>query len=166
MPRTFELQNMPPAHTNLLQAATVVMAIALVTRAAVVRPGASYAARAERGNKPHMRLVGPAQMAASLRSRTFRATSSLARHVHAAAGAEEYLGAEGDFSDLRFTRFANWLVPGSVMLGRYPYVEPGRCQSTAVGDEQVSSCQEGRVRFGRVVSTDGHTSSLKWSYLL
>jgi hypothetical protein len=53
-------------------------------------------------------------------------------------GSAKYPGEDGDFSALRFTRFANWLVPGSVMLGRYPYVEPGpRCRTTAQGDLQV-----------------------------
>lgn len=24
--------------------------------------------------------------------------------------------------------FANWIIPGKVLLGRYPYVEPSRCR--------------------------------------
>ncbi|EFN52274.1 hypothetical protein CHLNCDRAFT_58960 [Chlorella variabilis] len=36
-----------------------------------------------------------------------------------------------------FADFANWLVPGRVMLGRYPFVEPSRCRSRDVGEEQL-----------------------------
>jgi hypothetical protein len=28
----------------------------------------------------------------------------------------------------RFYSYANWLVPGKVMLGRYPFIEPNRCR--------------------------------------
>ncbi len=27
-----------------------------------------------------------------------------------------------------FSQFANWIIPGKVLLGRYPYVEPSRCR--------------------------------------
>ena len=27
-----------------------------------------------------------------------------------------------------FSSFANWIIPGKVLLGRYPYVEPSRCR--------------------------------------
>lgn len=36
-----------------------------------------------------------------------------------------------------FADFANWLIPGRVMLGRYPFVEPSRCRSRDVGEEQL-----------------------------
>lgn len=36
-----------------------------------------------------------------------------------------------------FTDFANWLIPGRLMLGRYPFVEPSRCRSRDVGEEQL-----------------------------
>ncbi|GAX75232.1 hypothetical protein CEUSTIGMA_g2677.t1 [Chlamydomonas eustigma] len=37
-----------------------------------------------------------------------------------------------------FKPYANWLVPGHVMLGRYPFVEPSRCLSRKQGEEQLS----------------------------
>lgn len=37
-----------------------------------------------------------------------------------------------------FSSFANWLIPGALMLGRYPYVEPSRCTSRKQGDDQLS----------------------------
>ena len=36
--------------------------------------------------------------------------------------------AEGFEEAHRFSAFANWIIPGHVMLGRYPYVEPSRCR--------------------------------------
>ena len=36
--------------------------------------------------------------------------------------------AEGYQQAHRFSTFANWIIPGHVMLGRYPYVEPSRCR--------------------------------------
>jgi hypothetical protein len=36
-----------------------------------------------------------------------------------------------------FADFSNWLIPGRVMLGRYPFVEPSRCRSRDVGEEQL-----------------------------
>lgn len=36
-----------------------------------------------------------------------------------------------------FTEYANWLVPGALMTGRYPFVEPSRCTSRNVGEEQL-----------------------------
>ena len=41
---------------------------------------------------------------------------------------QQHLPAEG-FEELhRFSSYANWVIPGHVMLGRYPYVEPSRCR--------------------------------------
>ncbi len=37
-----------------------------------------------------------------------------------------------DFSD-----FANWVVPGMVMAGRYPHCEPSRCSSRDRAELQV-----------------------------
>lgn len=45
--------------------------------------------------------------------------------------------ADGYESACAFTDFANWLIPGRVMLGRYPFVEPSRCRSREVGEEQL-----------------------------
>jgi hypothetical protein len=36
-----------------------------------------------------------------------------------------------------FTDFANWLVPGRLLVGRYPYVEPSRCKSYEEGEEKL-----------------------------
>mmetsp|Transcript_18848 Transcript_18848/g.52798 ORF Transcript_18848/g.52798 Transcript_18848/m.52798 type:complete len:321 (-) Transcript_18848:255-1217(-) len=36
-----------------------------------------------------------------------------------------------------FSSYANWLVPGSVMLGRYPYVEPSRLTDVEQGEAQL-----------------------------
>ena len=36
--------------------------------------------------------------------------------------------AEGFEEAHRFSSYANWIIPGHVMLGRYPYVEPSRCR--------------------------------------
>ncbi|KAL4423893.1 hypothetical protein ABPG75_001194 [Micractinium tetrahymenae] len=44
---------------------------------------------------------------------------------------------DGYESACAFTDFANWLIPGRVMLGRYPFVEPSRCRSRDVGEEQL-----------------------------
>lgn len=38
-----------------------------------------------------------------------------------------------------FASYANWIVPGRIMLGRYPYVEPSRCQHREQGEEQLSA---------------------------
>lgn len=47
------------------------------------------------------------------------------------------LPAEDYEANCAFTDFANWLIPGRVMLGRYPFVEPSRCRSRDVGEEQL-----------------------------
>ncbi|KAG1669302.1 hypothetical protein FOA52_014863 [Chlamydomonas sp. UWO 241] len=38
-----------------------------------------------------------------------------------------------------FAPFANWLVPGRVMLGRYPHVEKSRCASEEQGRAQLKA---------------------------
>jgi hypothetical protein len=38
-----------------------------------------------------------------------------------------------------FATYANWIVPGRIMLGRYPYVEPSRCSSRELGEEQLTA---------------------------
>ena len=35
--------------------------------------------------------------------------------------------AESYQDKVTFTPYANWLIPGHLMVGRYPYVEPSRC---------------------------------------
>lgn len=36
-----------------------------------------------------------------------------------------------------FAPYANWLLPGSLMLGRYPFVEPSRCLTREQGEQQL-----------------------------
>lgn len=38
-----------------------------------------------------------------------------------------------------FSDFANWLVPGSLAVGRYPYVEPSRCKSYEEGEAKLEA---------------------------
>jgi hypothetical protein len=44
-----------------------------------------------------------------------------------------------------FSSFANWLVPGRIMLGRYPYVEPSRCTSREQGEAQLQQILEAGI---------------------
>ena len=44
---------------------------------------------------------------------------SSTRHLRAAEQYEQ---------KMTFTPYANWIIPGHLMLGRYPYIEPSRCQ--------------------------------------
>jgi hypothetical protein len=37
-----------------------------------------------------------------------------------------------------FSAYSNWLVPGYIMLGRYPFVERGRCQCLDQGQQQLA----------------------------
>ncbi|CAL5229819.1 g13221 [Coccomyxa viridis] len=46
--------------------------------------------------------------------------------------------AEGFDQTHGFSTFANWIIPGHVMLGRYPYVEPSRCRTHEQGEEQLA----------------------------
>lgn len=41
-----------------------------------------------------------------------------------------------------FSDVAHWIVPGALMVGRYPYVEPSRCTSREVGEEQLKDILE------------------------
>jgi hypothetical protein len=36
-----------------------------------------------------------------------------------------------------FASYANWLIPGRLLVGRYPYVEPSRCASYDQGEAQL-----------------------------
>eukprot|EP00882_Tetradesmus_deserticola_P014120 GHRQ01015010.1.p1 GENE.GHRQ01015010.1~~GHRQ01015010.1.p1 ORF type:complete len:259 (+),score=87.23 GHRQ01015010.1:410-1186(+) len=36
-----------------------------------------------------------------------------------------------------FSDFANWLVPGTLLVGRYPYVEPSRCKTYQQGEQKL-----------------------------
>ncbi|MEW5305002.1 MAG: hypothetical protein WDW36_007574 [Sanguina aurantia] len=44
-----------------------------------------------------------------------------------------------------FKSFSNWIVPGSVMLGRYPHVEPSLCTSRKQGEQQLTAILEAGV---------------------
>jgi hypothetical protein len=49
-------------------------------------------------------------------------------------------------SVVTFSDSANWLVPGSLLLGRYPGVEPSRCRSRDQAEAQVCARAGGRAR--------------------
>ena len=38
---------------------------------------------------------------------------------------------------LRFSHYANWLIPGALMTGRYPFVEPSRCRTHDEGEKML-----------------------------
>ncbi|CAL1144155.1 unnamed protein product [Cladocopium goreaui] len=48
----------------------------------------------------------------------------------------------------RFSEHANWLIPGRLMLGRYPFVSPVYCPSLSEGHEQLRSLLEARPKNG------------------
>ena len=48
-----------------------------------------------------------------------------------------WLPADSYEATCAFTDFGNWLVPGRLMLGRYPFVEPSRCRSRDLGEDQL-----------------------------
>ena len=48
-----------------------------------------------------------------------------------------------------FASFSNWIIPEHLMVGRYPYVEPGelkKCATHAVGEEQLKKILETGIR--------------------
>lgn len=44
-----------------------------------------------------------------------------------------------------FSDFANWIIPGSVLLGRYPFIEPSRCLTRAQGEMHLSQILEADI---------------------
>ena len=64
--------------------------------------------------------------------------------VSAAVGPRRRLSAclgaaDEGFADAHaFKSYANWLIPGRLLLGRYPYVEPSRCRSVKTWVLKVS----------------------------
>lgn len=44
-----------------------------------------------------------------------------------------------------FAEYANWILPGRVMLGRYPFVEPSRCRSANQGEAQLKAILEAGI---------------------
>lgn len=48
-----------------------------------------------------------------------------------------------------FASFSNWIVPSHLMVGRYPYVEPGelkKCRTHEVGEQQLKAILETGIR--------------------
>ena len=51
-------------------------------------------------------------------------------------------------STVAFSDYAHWLIPGHLMAGRYPYVEPSRVSSRSVGEAQLDEIMRaGITRF-------------------
>lgn len=48
-------------------------------------------------------------------------------------------------SNMAFASYANWLLPGHLMVGRYPFVEPSRCASRELGEEQLKQILEAGI---------------------
>jgi hypothetical protein len=45
-----------------------------------------------------------------------------------------------------FSDYANWLIPGSLMVGRYPHIEPARCKERKVGEAQLERLISNGIR--------------------
>jgi len=48
-----------------------------------------------------------------------------------------------------FSRFSNWVIPGQVMVGRYPYIEPGsqrRCDNHETGMDQLEQIIDAQIQ--------------------
>jgi hypothetical protein len=54
-------------------------------------------------------------------------------------------GAGSYESNVAFTEFGNWLIPGHLMLGRYPFVEPSRCLTREQGEAQLRTILEQEI---------------------
>ncbi|KAK9821934.1 hypothetical protein WJX81_004471 [Elliptochloris bilobata] len=52
---------------------------------------------------------------------------------------------EGFAAAHAFESYANWLIPGRLMLGRYPYIEPSRCGSREQGEQQLRRLLEAGI---------------------
>jgi hypothetical protein len=37
----------------------------------------------------------------------------------------------------QFSSYSNWIIPGFVMLGRYPFLEPTHCTKRDIGEKQL-----------------------------
>jgi len=55
-------------------------------------------------------------------------------------------GTYGFESEHCFSRFANWVLPGRLMAGRYPYIEPGH-------DGESNTHGKGIMRLQNILST-------------
>ncbi len=45
-----------------------------------------------------------------------------------------------------FSDYANWIIPGSLMLGRYPHIEPSRCTERKTGEAQLERLISNGIR--------------------
>jgi len=45
-----------------------------------------------------------------------------------------------------FSEYSNWVIPGTLMLGRYPHIEPSRCTSRKQGEEQLERLVSNGIR--------------------
>ena len=45
-----------------------------------------------------------------------------------------------------FSEYANWVIPGSLMLGRYPHIEPSRCTERKTGEAQLERLISNGIR--------------------
>lgn len=48
-----------------------------------------------------------------------------------------------------FSSFSNWILPSHLMVGRYPYVEPGelkKCRTHEAGEAQLKQILEANIR--------------------
>ncbi|GMH42345.1 hypothetical protein BSKO_10264 [Bryopsis sp. KO-2023] len=48
-------------------------------------------------------------------------------------------------STYAFASYSNWLVPGRIMLGRYPFIEPSRCRTREMGEAQLRQILEAGI---------------------
>lgn len=65
-----------------------------------------------------------------------------------------------------FSAYANWLVPGAIMLGRYPFVEPSRCRSRELGELQLTAILEAGVTTFVCLQVGGCRGVQGWACLL
>eukprot|EP00210_Caulerpa_lentillifera_P005863 g5607.t1 len=57
----------------------------------------------------------------------------------------------------KFSSFSNWILPGHLMIGRYPYVEPGelkKCRTHEIGERQLRQILETGIRTFVSVQSD------------
>lgn len=58
----------------------------------------------------------------------------------------ELLQLDGDYEQNHtFTDYANWLIPGHLLLGRYPFCEPSRCKTRDHGEIQLKQLLDAGV---------------------
>jgi len=53
---------------------------------------------------------------------------------------------DGFFGDAHtFSSYANWLVPGELLVGRYPFIEPSRCRTRIQGEDRLKTILDAGV---------------------